>query len=135
MTRTNEAFTQLAGSTSRVGEQVGGIAAASGEQAQGIDQVNTAVSEMDKVTQSNAANAEETASASEELSAQAEQMQFIVAQLVELVRGRRKGTGMKSAATEVQTESPESKRLVPGRIKKIKPDDLIPMGDDDFKDF
>ncbi len=63
------------------------IAAASAEQAQGIDQVNTAVSQMDKVTQQTAANAEESASASEELSAQAEQMQGIVQDLVALVNG------------------------------------------------
>ena len=43
---------------------MGEISAASAEQAQGIDQVNTAVSQMDKVTQQNAANAEESASAS-----------------------------------------------------------------------
>ena len=42
------------------------IAAASQEQAQGIEQVNTAVAQMDKVTQQNAANAEESASAAEE---------------------------------------------------------------------
>ncbi|MEN6428546.1 MAG: hypothetical protein ABFE13_24625, partial [Phycisphaerales bacterium] len=60
-------------------------AAASQEQAQGIDQVNTAVSQMDKVTQQNAANAEESASASEELSAQAESMKEVVSQLIALV--------------------------------------------------
>jgi methyl-accepting chemotaxis protein len=65
------------------------IAAASQEQAQGIDQVNTAVAQMDKVTQQNAASAEESASASEELSAQSESMQEIVAQLVTLVSGSR----------------------------------------------
>ena len=57
------------------------------EQAQGIDQVNTAVSQMDKVTQQNAANAEESASASEELSAQAEQMKSVVVDLIKLVKG------------------------------------------------
>ena len=39
----------MADSSDKVGELVGEIAAASSEQAQGIDQVNTAVSEMDKV--------------------------------------------------------------------------------------
>jgi methyl-accepting chemotaxis protein len=63
------------------------IAAASQEQAQGIDQVNTAMAQMDKVTQQNAANAEESASASEELSAQAESMNQVVAQLMALVGG------------------------------------------------
>ena len=66
---------------------VGEIAAASQEQAQGIGQVNTAVTQMDKVTQQNAANAEESASASEELSAQAEQMNQIVGELVAMVGG------------------------------------------------
>jgi methyl-accepting chemotaxis protein len=66
---------------------VGEIAAASQEQAQGIDQVNTAVAQMDKITQQNAANAEESASASEELSAQAEQMNHVVQELVTLVGG------------------------------------------------
>ncbi len=63
------------------------IAAASQEQAQGINQINTAVAQMEKVTQQNAANAEQSASASEELSAQAESMQEIMAQLVALVGG------------------------------------------------
>jgi len=72
---------------SKTTDLVGEIAAASSEQAQGIDQVNTAVAQMDKVTQQNAANAEESASASEELSAQAEQMNSIVQELVNLVGG------------------------------------------------
>jgi methyl-accepting chemotaxis protein len=66
------------------------ITAASQEQAKGIDQVNVAVAQMDKVTQSNAANAEESASASEELSAQATTMNEIVNELVALVGGAAK---------------------------------------------
>ncbi len=46
------------------------VSAAGKEQASGVDQVNTAVSLMDQVTQSNAANAEETSAASQELSSQ-----------------------------------------------------------------
>ncbi len=45
------------------------------------------MAQMDKVTQQNAANAEESASASEELSAQAESMNDIVGELVNLVGG------------------------------------------------
>ena len=48
---------------------------------------NAAISQMDQVTQKNAANAEESASASEELSAQAESMKEVVSQLVTLVGG------------------------------------------------
>jgi methyl-accepting chemotaxis protein len=47
------------------------IAASCAEQSDGIRQLNTAVSHMDKVTQATAANAEETASAAEELNGQA----------------------------------------------------------------
>ena len=54
--------------------------------------MNTAVAQMDKVTQQNTANAEESASASEELSAQAESMQEIVGQLVAMVGGARSPT-------------------------------------------
>ena len=78
---------EIVQSIGKTTDLVGEIAAASSEQAQGIDQVNTAVAQMDKVTQQNAASAEETASASEELSAQAEQMNQIVQELVNLVGG------------------------------------------------
>jgi len=50
---------------------------------------------MDKVTQQNAANAEESASASEELSAQAESMNEIATQLVTLVGGGAETSGKK----------------------------------------
>jgi methyl-accepting chemotaxis protein len=78
---------EIVGSIGKTTDLVGEIAAASREQAQGVDQINTAVSQMDKVTQQNAANAEESASASEELSSQAESMNQIVDQLVALVNG------------------------------------------------
>ena len=71
----------------QVDELAGEVATSSREQSQGIEQVNTAVSQMDKVTQSNAANAEESASASEELSAQAEAMKEAVSDLLRLVNG------------------------------------------------
>ena len=85
--KTNAEFSEVQTSSAKMGELVGEISAASGEQAQGIDQINKAVSEMDNVVQQNAANAEESASASEEMSAQAEQMKYFVAELVALVGG------------------------------------------------
>ena len=62
------------------------IATASSEQDKGIGQLTTAVQQMDKVTQSNASNAEETASASEELNAHAELLKDTVVDLVALIR-------------------------------------------------
>jgi methyl-accepting chemotaxis protein len=87
VSKTADNFTKVASSSNRVKELVEEIAAASHEQAQGVDQINKAVTEMDKVVQQNAANAEESASASEELPAQAEQMKSIVAGLVTVVSG------------------------------------------------
>jgi methyl-accepting chemotaxis protein len=81
---------EIVQSVSKTTDLVGEIAAASQEQAQGIDQVNTAAAQMDKVTQQNAANAEESASASEELSSQAESMHQIVNELAALVGGARR---------------------------------------------
>jgi methyl-accepting chemotaxis protein len=78
----------VAKSSSKVGELVGEIAAASQEQSKGIDQVNVAVNQMDKITQQSAAKAKESASASEEMNAQAEQMKGIVGELVAIVGGR-----------------------------------------------
>jgi len=56
---------------------------------QGIDQVNKAVGDVDKVTQQNAANAEASAAASEELAAQADQMKVMVNALLALIDANR----------------------------------------------
>ena len=74
---------------SKVAELLNGISQTSNEQAQGVEQVNTAVSQMDKVTQQNAAGAEESASAAEELSAQAQTVKVMVNELVMLVGGNK----------------------------------------------
>ncbi len=73
----------------QVDSLVAEIATASQEQSQGIGQINNALSQMDKVTQSNAGNAEESASAAEELNAQALVMKESVDQLIRLVSGTR----------------------------------------------
>lgn len=86
----------------KMSELVNEIAAASREQAQGISQVNSAVGQMDKVTQSSAANAEESAAAAEELSSQSEQMATIVSELVALVGGAAARTPPRAAAVRAQ---------------------------------
>jgi methyl-accepting chemotaxis protein len=57
------------------------------EQARGIEQISKSIAEMDRVTQANAASAEQSASASEEMSAQAEALQNIARELRTLVGG------------------------------------------------
>jgi len=150
---TQEAFKENTEISEKLGQLVEEIATASDEQFRGISQVNLAMAEMDKVTQSTAANAEESAAAAEELNAQAEQMSVYVEDLVQVVGGSRNGT---SPATRIA--SLESKRIggKPGRsvhaalpapaakttkkeLLKIKarvsPEEVIPMKNEDFKDF
>ena len=79
---------EIVGKARQVDEMAGEVAAASQEQSQGISQVNIAVTQMDKVTQSNAANAEESAAAAEELTAQAESLKDAVSELLRLVDGQ-----------------------------------------------
>jgi methyl-accepting chemotaxis protein len=88
---------EIVGKARQVDEMAGEVAAASQEQSQGIAQVNTAVTQMDKVTQSNAANAEESAAAAEELTAQAESLKEAVSELLRLVDGQGRQAGALAA--------------------------------------
>jgi methyl-accepting chemotaxis protein len=150
----NESFRKNAEIVEKTSDLVGEIAAASQEQAHGIDQINRAVTEMDKVTQQNAANAEESASASEEMSAQAEAMRKIVEDLIILVGGRngersRYAVGRRKKAKNAGTVIPPGlRKTLPsssrkGREKKspapegkeVRPEEVIPMEEGDFRDF
>lgn len=83
--RVAKRFEQITTMTRQVNDYVAEIATSSEEQAQGISQVNLAVTEMDKVTQNNAASAEETAAAAEELNAQAASVTTSVQVLQKLI--------------------------------------------------
>ena len=92
-----QSLSAIVGKARQVDTLVAEIAQASKEKTQGIEQVHTAVSQMDKVTQSNAAGAEESAAAAEELSAQAVVLQESVAELRALVDGAGNGTRQTTA--------------------------------------
>ncbi|OHB53340.1 MAG: hypothetical protein A2Y07_10685 [Planctomycetes bacterium GWF2_50_10] len=138
---------EIVGAASKTADLIGEIAASSQEQAKGIDQVNVAVAQMDKITQSNAANAEESASASEELSAQAATMNQIVADLVALVGDAGTKTEMRAKKTSSNKTQYQTKKLslsdhtfhhIAQKQKSGRPDasKLIPLNDDsDLKAF
>ncbi len=65
---------EIVGSVRKVGDIVTEIAAASDEQSAGIGQINQAVSQMDEITQQNAALAEEASAASLSMKEQADTM-------------------------------------------------------------
>jgi methyl-accepting chemotaxis protein/methyl-accepting chemotaxis protein-1 (serine sensor receptor) len=70
------------------------------EQSNGIDQISRAITQMEQVTQSNAASAEESAAAAEELNAQAEHMKDVVSSLRAMVDGANTGgTDARSASS------------------------------------
>ncbi len=88
---TRKAFDDIISSTETVSHLVEEIAVASREQARSIEQLNIAVSEVDKVTQRNAATAEEASAAAGEMQFQADRMKQYVHDLGRLVHGDRKG--------------------------------------------
>jgi len=87
--QTQSAFKENIEISTTVDGLVEEIVTASQEQAKGIDQVNLAVSQMDKVIQQSAANAEQTAGAAAEMNDQAEQMKSAVSELKKLVHGEK----------------------------------------------
>jgi len=108
----------IVGGVTEVTTLIDGIAKASEEQAQGVDQVNTAVAQMDKVTQQNAAAAEECASASEELSAQSVTVRGMVDDLVRLVEGGQRDDGANVPVEPVRKKS--LSRLSGAGAKKVE---------------
>ncbi len=76
---TAEALDGIVIGITKVSDLVGEIAAASDEQTQGISQVSIGLSQIDEVTQQNTANAVQCAATSEELAAQAAQLQEMLA--------------------------------------------------------
>jgi len=84
-----ENFTSIQTQIQTLDRLINEIATASAEQNEGTAQVNTAIGEVDKITQSNAAIAEECAASVVELSREAETLTQTVGQLLRLVGGRR----------------------------------------------
>jgi CHASE3 domain sensor protein len=123
---TNLNFQDVAVAVGKVTELVGEISAASSEQARGITEVSNAISQMDKVTQSNAAGAEEIAASSEELSAQAISLTDMVQRLQEVVHGEGAGGGHPAAGKDgPRPLSPAPRRMLrggPSRAGRIELD-------------
>ena len=137
-------FADIVSRVSKTSDLISEIDAASQEQAQGIDQINTAVTEMDKVTQQNAASAEESASASQQLTAQAQIMSQVVHSLLTMVEGihaaeNRAIDSIGSTAASIMDDGSEDffHQIAGGNsatTNKMAAKQAIPF-DDDFSDF
>ena len=73
-----QTMSEIVGSVQRVSDIIGEITAAAGEQSDGIGQVNVAVTQLDQMTQQNAALVEESAAAAESLKDQANRLAGVV---------------------------------------------------------
>ena len=134
-------------------ELVAQISIASNEQSQGIDQITSSVSQMDAMTQNNAAGAEESANVSADLRTQSTQLTQLVQELQTLVGGKSSGAKRSSKiksplkpkntqlassrrVTESKTQSSRSvNRALPNKDSKSTAHrDAIPL-EDEFQDF
>ena len=156
-TRVADSLEKIQDSSSKVRQLISEVSSASREQTQGIDQVNTAVSQMDQVTQSNAANSEEAASASEELSAQAKELDDMVKTLAGIVGGSSANDQQAAQTGHAMTQNhaaslqhstighmPQKNQRDKAIVtavknapapREIKPQEVIPLDDDDVGDF
>jgi methyl-accepting chemotaxis protein len=166
VTSTTEAFHQVDANSQKLGELIGEISGASNEQAQGIDQINRAVSEMDEVVQKNASRAQEAVNSSRELNSYAQKMRECITELMivfgynvkQIKRSKSKSGAPQRPNATKKPSAPTSK--MPARkptkqishkggggeaasksadklkhTKEVRPEELIPFDDDDFKDF
>ncbi|MDI1362250.1 PAS domain S-box protein [Methylotenera sp.] len=119
---------EIVSSVQRVTGIMGEITAASVEQSAGIDQVNTAVTSMDEVTQQNAALVEEAAAAAESLVEQAESLIDVVSAF-KLMGGSPSSSGMNKSRAPLRLASNHTKPKPAARTASNKV--LAKTGTDD----
>ena len=114
--RAGATMQEIVASVKRVTDIMGEISAASEEQSSGIDQVNRAVSQMDEVTQQNAALVEEAAAAAGSLQEQAQRLAEAVAvfkinagEVIEVPAHRL--SGQRSSADGTRLQAPDALAL------------------------
>jgi len=125
--QTAEALKEIIEGITRVTDLVGEISSASKEQVLGIDQVNQALEQIDMVTQSNAASAEESASAAQELSSQAIQLKHMLSQF-QLNLNQKRNREIWQAQTKGTNHSPteEDINISWGEGNTVFPEDEKP---------
>ncbi len=141
--KTNENFAGVSASAAKVGDLVAEIAATSNEQARDIEQVNKSVADMDNITRQNASNAERYASVSNEMNDRVELMKGFVDELLRLFGGHyRKRTMIEPEPSDLKmpdihanVEKPHVAEMVPAEKKEVRPEQIIPLDDEDFEDF
>lgn len=83
--KTNESVKSVASLSDKISVLISEMVLSSGEQSRGIEQIRKIALEIQKITQQNAANAEETAAISEEMDIQARHLKNYVEELARLI--------------------------------------------------
>ena len=114
-TAVGESLEQIVGRVTQADVLVAEIASAAKEQALGINQMGVAMTQMDKVTQGNAASAEQTSSAAEQLNSQAQLLQDAIEHLRSLITGKTKSgrAGDRRPAAAGRQHRPARREAVP----------------------
>ena len=128
---TSEALDKIVYIVTKVSDLVGEIAIASNEQAQGITQVSVGLNQVEKVTQQSTANAEESASAAEELNGQAVTLQQMLRSFTLSNQGSKQKQAI-SGQKIVNHKRLAASNMKPGRTKMMKPTDIIALDDSEF---
>lgn len=136
--QTNKAFVEILDKVKKTGDIIGEIAIASKEQTTGINQLSEAMSQVDSVTQVIASNSEESAAASEEMSAQAVTMKGTIADLAAIfgIVTQNSVSHTKSVIHKT-TQSPKSSTPVSkmSNLTSKKASQILPLDDDDLREF
>lgn len=144
----NTAFARVEKGAHQLETLMGEIAAASDEQRHGLDQINTAVLDIEEIIQQNAANAQELASASQQMKSQSGHLREFVQGLIRLI-GRVKSSAFSPASGRSrQRQAPETTASAPPKKparsakkpdklprQEVRPDQVLPLKEDDFDDF
>jgi methyl-accepting chemotaxis protein/PAS domain-containing protein len=140
VSKSGDTMKQIVVAIKRVNDIMAEIAAASAEQSIGIDGVSTAVSQMDEMTQQNAALVEEAAAAAESMKNQAEQLMQSVEKFRLSQDQQHAGTKMLSQQPKKNTDSKkivDYKRPVP-KIAAVSSTKIVPSSnaaEDDWEEF
>jgi methyl-accepting chemotaxis protein len=173
--KTNKAFGEVSSQSDKISELVAEIAAASRDQALGIEQLNLAVMDMDKSIQQNAADADSSATAADKLMHQVDRIKQLVNEMISVtgataekilrekdtyeeyeqydrydyfsqkeqpkwVEGRKEEQEPEEEEeeeTEEENKKSEKQKRKPAAYssREVRPEQIIPLDDDDFKDF
>lgn len=121
-------LTDIVDGSRKVNDLIAEIASASKEQAEGIKQITEGVTAMDKVTQENSANSEESAAAATQLNEQAQTLNQMIGQFN--LGGSSPAGAASAVAIQPKVKQPETKPAAPA-----KPQEVIPLDDEELAEF